>query len=93
MQPTIEQLKDLKLNGLLAAWQEQHSQPTYQDLSFDERFALLVEHEYLRRQNQRLQRRLKQARLFIGALSQRSTLQSHGASRKRNSSNGHRGNG
>lgn len=67
MQQTIEQLKDLKLNGLLEAWSEQHAQPTYQDLAFDERFALLVEREYIRRQNQRLRRRLKQARLFIGA--------------------------
>jgi len=67
MQQTIEQLKNLKLNGLLEAWSEQQAQPTYQDLSFDERFALLVEREYIRRQNQRLQRRLKQAQLFIGA--------------------------
>jgi len=67
MQQTIEQLKNLKLNGLLEAWSEQQAQPTYQDLAFDERFALLVEREYIRRQNQRLQRRLKQAQLFIGA--------------------------
>lgn len=67
MQQTIEQLKTLKLNGLLEAWSEQRAQPTYQDLAFDERFALLVEREYIRRQNQRLQRRLKQAQLFIGA--------------------------
>jgi len=67
MQQTIEQLKHLKLNGLLEAWSEQQAQPTYQDLAFDERFALLVEREYIRRQNQRLQRRLKQAQLFIGA--------------------------
>lgn len=67
MQQTIEQLKNLKLNGLLEAWSEQQAQPTYQDLTFDERFALLVEREYIKRQNQRLQRRLKQAQLFIGA--------------------------
>lgn len=67
MQQTIDQLQDLKLTGLLEAWREQHAQPTYHDLGFDERFALLVEREYLRRQNQRLKRRLKQAQLFIGA--------------------------
>lgn len=65
MQQTLEQLKDLKLNGFVEAWQEQHAQPTYHDLSFDERLALLVEREYLRRQQQRQQRRLKQAKLFI----------------------------
>ena len=67
MQQTIEQLKDLKLHGFLEAWCEQHEQPTYHDLSFDERFALLVEREHIRRQNQRLKRRLKQAQLFMGA--------------------------
>ena len=67
MQPTLEQLKDMKLHGLIEAWQEQQAQPTYHDLSFNERLALLVEREYLRRQQQRLARRLKQAKLFVGA--------------------------
>jgi DNA replication protein DnaC len=67
MQATLEQLKDLKLTGLMDAWTEQHGQASYQDLTFDERFALLVEREYLRRQHQRLQRRLKQAQLFSSA--------------------------
>ena len=67
MQQTLEQLKDMKLTGFLDAWQEQQVQPTYHNLSFNERLALLVEREYLRRQQQRQQRRLKQAKLFIGA--------------------------
>ncbi len=67
MQHTLDQLKSLRLIGLLEAWQEQQAQPTYHDLAFDERFALLVEREYLRRQQQRLQRRLKQADLFTAA--------------------------
>lgn len=67
MQQTLEQLKEMKLTGLLEAWQEQQEQPTYHDLSFNERLALLVEREYLRRQQQRLKRRLKQAKLFVGA--------------------------
>jgi DNA replication protein DnaC len=67
MKQTIEQLKDLKLLGLLDAWQEQQSLTTFHDLSFDERLGLLVEREYLRRQNQRLQRRLSQAHLPIHA--------------------------
>lgn len=67
LQQTLEQLKDMKLTGFLDAWQEQQAQPTYHNLSFNERLALLVEREYLRRQQQRQQRRLKQAKLFIGA--------------------------
>ena len=38
MQPTLDQLKSLKLIGLLEAWQEQQGHPTYHDLTFDERF-------------------------------------------------------
>lgn len=67
MQATIEQLKQLRLTGLLAAWREQQTMPTYHDLSFDERFALLVEREFLRRQDLRLERRLKQAHLPTAA--------------------------
>jgi DNA replication protein DnaC len=67
MQQTLEHLKELKLSGFVDAWQEQRSQPTYHNLSFDERLALLVEREFLRRQQLRQQRRLKQAKLFVGA--------------------------
>lgn len=64
---TVEQLQLLRLSGMLEAWQQQQTTPTYHDLGFDERFALLVEREYLRRQQQRLQRRLKQAQLTLSA--------------------------
>ncbi|MEL6162022.1 MAG: IS21-like element helper ATPase IstB [Cyanobacteria bacterium J06627_32] len=67
MQQTLEQLKDMKLSGFIEAWKEQQAQPTFHSLSFDERFSLLVEKEYCRRQRQRLARRLKQAQLFLGA--------------------------
>lgn len=67
MQQTLEQLKEMKLHGFVEAWREQQAQPTYNDLSFAERLALLVEREYLRRHQQRQSRRLKQAKLFVGA--------------------------
>lgn len=60
---TIEQLQALRLTGMLEAWSEQQAQPTYHDLSFDDRFSLLVEREHLRRAQQRLHKRLKQAQL------------------------------
>lgn len=48
-------------------WRAQHqlsmAQPTYHDLSFDDRFSLLVERKHLRRAQQRLHKRLKQAQL------------------------------
>ena len=43
MQQTLEQLKALKLTGFIEAWQEQQSQPTFHNLSFDERLALLAQ--------------------------------------------------
>jgi DNA replication protein DnaC len=64
---TIEQLKALRLVGMLEAWQQQQTSSSYGDLSFDERLALLVDHEHLRRSQQRLQRRLKQAQLTTTA--------------------------
>lgn len=64
---TVEQLKALRLGGMLEAWSEQHTHSTYHDLGFDERFALLVEREHHRRGQQRLQRRLKQAQLSTTA--------------------------
>ncbi|NER08381.1 MAG: ATP-binding protein, partial [Okeania sp. SIO3C4] len=67
MQQTLDQLTDLRLYGVIEAWHDQHHHATYQDLSFDERFALLIEREYLRRQQFRQHRRVKQAQLFLSA--------------------------
>lgn len=67
MQAMIDQLQQMKLAGLLEAWREQQALPTYHDLSFDERLALMVEREYIRRQNLKLKRRLRQARLPVHA--------------------------
>ncbi len=64
---TVEQLKALRPGGMLEAWSEQHTSSTYHDLEFDERFSLLVEREHHRRDQQRLQRRLKQAQLSTTA--------------------------
>ncbi len=64
---TVEQLKALRLNGMLEAWSEQQATPTYHDLNFDERFSLLVEREHFRREQQRLHRRLREARLSTTA--------------------------
>lgn len=65
-QPTAEKLKALGLSGMLAAWLEQQANTDTYSLAFDERFGLLVEAEYLRRQNKRLERLLKEAKLRLG---------------------------
>ena len=66
-QQTFEQLRTLKLTGMLDALEQQQLQPQTHELSFEERLALLVEREVLHRENRRLSRLLKGARLRITA--------------------------
>lgn len=65
IEPTIEKLRALKLGAMEAAWAEQRRAPSCLAMSFDERFALLVEAEWLARENKRLSRALKEARLKL----------------------------
>ena len=62
-QHTLTTLKTLKLPGMAAAFEEQLIQPAVQSLSFDDRFGLIVDREASHRDNQRLGRLLKNARL------------------------------
>lgn len=62
MQPTLEKLSDMRLSGLRHAVEEQLANPQYAELTFEERFSLLIDQEWTRRQDSRLQRRLKQAK-------------------------------
>lgn len=64
---TLEKLAQMRLFGLLAAFKEQLEGPRYQDLSFEERFGLLVDHEFIRRENRRLQTRLREAMVKVQA--------------------------
>lgn len=60
---TLTQLQQLKLSGMAQAFTEQLDQPPLQDLSFNERFALLVDREVLHRSNRRITNLLRQAKL------------------------------
>jgi len=64
-QPTAEKLSDLHLHALAQAWQTQQEDASMDDLAFDERLAMLVEAEWLDRQNKKLARALKEAKLRI----------------------------
>ena len=64
-EPTMERLAAMRLHGLVEAWHQQQRQADMATLSFDERFALLVEAEWLYRENQRLTRALKEAKLKL----------------------------
>ncbi len=61
--PTLEKLRSLRLAGMANALQEQISQPSSLDLDFESRLALLIEREWLLRENNKLKRRLTQAKL------------------------------
>lgn len=61
IQPTLEKLSDMRLPGLRHAVEEQLANPQYAELSFEERFTLLIDQEWTRRQDTRQKRRLKQA--------------------------------
>lgn len=49
MQPTLEKLSDMRLSGLRRAVEEQLANPQFADLSFEERFSLLIDQEWTRR--------------------------------------------
>ena len=66
-QPTLDQLQQLRFHGMLKAIEEQDNTPDCASMSFEERFALLVEREYFERQNRRLTNRLRKARFPVQA--------------------------
>lgn len=64
-EPTIDKLHRLRLAAMAEAWTQQNKIPKVADLGFDERFAMLVDAEYLARGNLRLTRLLKDAQLRL----------------------------
>ena len=63
--PTVEKLHALKLDAMAAAWTEQQHQADMTALAVDERFGLLVEAEWLARENKRLARALQEVKLKL----------------------------
>lgn len=64
---TLEKLHALKLSGMASAFAQQLAQPAHEELAFEERFALLLDQEILYRDNRRLSRLLKAAKLRVTA--------------------------
>ena len=56
MEQTLHTLKALRLPGMASAFEEQQHHAAMADLSFDERFGLLVDRELTWRENRRLTR-------------------------------------
>ena len=62
---TIEKLYAMKLNGMAEAFKEQLQVPDMNELSFDERFSLLVDRQWTWREDRRMKRLLSNAKLKI----------------------------
>jgi len=61
---TLDQISQLKLNGLKAALLEQMEQPNqYADMSFEERITYLIDREVLDRNNRRTKRMLRASQM------------------------------
>jgi len=61
--PTIEKLTVMRFSGMAAALQEQIQINGIEDMSFEERLGLLLDHEQAVRETRRLQTRLRKAKL------------------------------
>ena len=59
--PTVDKLHALKLPAMAQAWSEQQKNAELAALSFDERLGLLIDAEWLARENKRLARALQEA--------------------------------
>jgi DNA replication protein DnaC len=64
---TMEKLVALRLEGMAQALEEQRRQPDISQLEFEERLALLIERQWLWRDNRALAARLHRAQLKVAA--------------------------
>src|SRR6266576_2464145 len=62
-QQTIEKLYAMRMRGMAEGFTQQQEDPQSTQLSFEERFALLVDRQWNWRQNRALERRLRDGRL------------------------------
>jgi len=64
----LQTLRTLRLSGMADAFEQQLAQPaTHDELSFEERFGLLLDHEVIDRDNRRVTRLLSTAKLRLKA--------------------------
>lgn len=65
-QQTLDKLHTLKLTGMAEAFTDQINQPDLERLSFAERFGLIVDRQWTWKENNRMERYLKNARTYEG---------------------------
>jgi DNA replication protein DnaC len=64
---TIQKLTELRLITMAQAFRQMLESPEHQQLSFEDKFAMIVDHEWLERDNRRTSRRIKEAKLPTAA--------------------------
>lgn len=64
-EPTLDKLRKLRLGAMADAWLAQRKDPDIHELDFDTRLGMLVDAEHMSRDNKRLERLLREARLRI----------------------------
>lgn len=64
---TLEKLYAMKLNGMADAFKDQLQQPNINDLTFEDRFSLLVDLHWTWKEDRRMKRLLRNAKLKINA--------------------------
>ena len=62
-QQTLDKLYDLKLTAMAEAFSQQLAQPDLGELSFEDRLAMLVDRQWTFKEDRRMNRLLKTARL------------------------------
>ena len=67
VEQTLVRLRELRLDGMAAALEEHQGVPDVHELSFEDRLALLVDREATVREDRRLSRLLRQAKLRLPA--------------------------
>ena len=64
--PTLDQLKALRLEGMITALEDQRRDPHMAELEFEERLAMLVERQWLWKSNRALAARLHRVGQPVG---------------------------
>lgn len=67
LEQTIEKMNAMKMFGMRDALTEQLELSSYEELSFEERIGMLIDREWIDRENRKLERRMKAAKLKIAA--------------------------
>ena len=70
---TVTKLQEMHLSAMSKAFKDQMTDPNMADMSFEDRFGLIVDHEWTTRKNNHLNRLIKNAGLpVVMALTERS---------------------